>query len=173
MKAITFWKTVVSDKSEFLDRIISLLTENGIRYCVIGGQGVNAYADPVVSLDLDIAVALDQIERAEGLFKQHFEVERFPHSINISDQGSDLRVQVQTDERYSLFVENAELRDVLGEQLSVAAVEDVLQGKVWAASDPTRRQSKRLKDFADIARILEGFPHLAAQVPEEIRQRLL
>jgi hypothetical protein len=31
----------------------------------------------------------------------------------------------------------------------------------------------RLKDFADIARILEGFPHLAAQEPDEIKQRLL
>ena len=173
MKALTFWKTVVSDKSDFLERMISLLSENGIRYCVIGGQGVNAYADPVVSLDLDIAVALDQVERAEGLLRQHFEVERFPHSINVSDKGSDLRVQVQTDERYSEFVQSAELRDVLGEQLWVAAVENVLQGKVWAASDPARRQSMRLKDFADIARILEGFPHLAAQVPDEIKQRLL
>jgi hypothetical protein len=173
MKALTFWKTVVSDKSDFLDRMISLLTENGIRYCVIGGQGVNAYAEPVVSLDLDIAVALDQIDRAEVLLRQHFEVDRFPHSINVSDKGSDLRVQVQTDERYSKFVMRAEMRDVLGEELWVAAVEDVLQGKVWAASDPARRQSKRLKDFADIARILEGFPHLATLVPQEIRQRLL
>jgi hypothetical protein len=129
MKALTFWKTVVSDKSDFLARMISLLSENGIRYCVIGGQGVNAYADPVVSLDLDIAVALDQIERAEGLLKQHFEVERFPHSINVSDKGSDLRVQVQTDERYSEFVQSAELRDVLGEQLWVAAVENVLRAR--------------------------------------------
>src|SRR5688572_11148853 len=110
MKALTFWKTVVSDKSDFLDRMISLLTENGIRYCVIGGQGVNAYAESVVSLDLDIAVALDQIDRAEVLLRQHFEVDRFPHSINVSDKGSDLRVQVQTDERYSKFVMRAEMR---------------------------------------------------------------
>jgi hypothetical protein len=173
MKALTFWKTGVSDKSDFLERIISLLVENRIPYCVLNDHAVNAYADPVVSLDLDIAVALERIERAEDLLRQHFEVERFAHSINASDKGSDLRVQVQTDERYSAFVGRAEMRDVLGEQLSVAAVEDVLQGKIWAASDPTRRQSKRLKDFADIARILEGFPHLAALVPDEIRQRLL
>lgn len=173
MKASTFWKTVTADRSDFLDRIISLLTDAGIRYCVIGGQGVNAYADPVVSLDLDIAVALDQVEIAERLLSQSFKVERFPHSINVSDPGSDLRVQVQTDERYSEFVSRAHERDVLGEKLRVAAVEDVLQGKIWAASDPLRRQSKRLKDFADIARILEVYPALTDRVPEEIKRRLL
>jgi hypothetical protein len=140
---------------------------------VIGGQGVNAYAEPVVSLDLDIAVALDQVSAAERLLAQDFKVERFPHSINVSDPGSDLRVQVQTDARYSDFVARAVERDVLGEKLWVAAVEDVLQGKVWAASDPALRQSKRLKDFADIARILENYPDLSPRVPEEIRQRLI
>jgi hypothetical protein len=36
-----------------------------------------------------------------------------------------------------------------------ARVEDVLQGKVWAVQDSSRRGSKRQKDLADIARILE------------------
>ncbi|HEX5368843.1 MAG TPA: hypothetical protein VFY10_05445 [Dehalococcoidia bacterium] len=172
MKASTFWKTVVADKSEFLDRVIALLTENGIRYAVIGGQGVNAYADPVVSLDLDIAVALDQINVAERLLAEHFKVERFPHSLNVTEVDSDLRLQVQTDERYPPFVERAEARAVLGKVLSVAAIEDVLQGKVWAASDPTRRSSKRLKDLSDIARIIEVRPDLIDRVPDEIKQRL-
>jgi hypothetical protein len=35
----------------------------GARYCVIGGQAVNAYAEPVVSLDLDLALAPGEIER--------------------------------------------------------------------------------------------------------------
>ncbi len=172
MKASTFWKTVVADKSEFLDRVIALLTDNGIRYAVIGGQGVNAYADPVVSLDLDIAVALDQIEVAESLLSQHFKVERFPHSLNVSEVDSDLRLQVQTDERYPPFVDHAEQKEVLGKMLSVAAIEDVLQGKIWAASDLTRRSSKRLKDLADIARILEVRPDLMDRIPDEIKQRL-
>lgn len=81
-------------------------------------------------------------------------------------------MQVQTDERYSDFVPRAEEREVLGETLWVASVDDVLRGKVWVASDPSRRRSKYLKDLADIARLLEGFPHLEANVPEDIRQRL-
>jgi hypothetical protein len=55
----------------------------------------------------------------------------------------------------------------------VARVEDVLQGKVWAASDASRRASKRQKDLADIARLLEEFPRLRGSVPEAILQRLV
>jgi len=44
--------------------------------------------------------------------------------------------------------------------------------KIWAVLDPTRRFSKRQKDLADIARLLEVYPGLRAQVPEEVLVRL-
>lgn len=40
-------------------------------------------------------------------------------------------MQFQTDPRYGDLVERASVREVLGIQLPVAAVEDVLQGKIW------------------------------------------
>jgi hypothetical protein len=54
----------------------------------------------------------------------------------------------------------------------VARIDDVLEGKVWAAADSTRRPSKRQKDLADIARILEAFPDLRDRVPDAILRRL-
>jgi hypothetical protein len=57
--------------------------------------------------------------------------------------------------------------------MRVAHVEDVLQGKVWAALDPERRASKRQKDLADIARLVEAYPHLRATLPIEIANRLV
>jgi hypothetical protein len=65
------------------------------------------------------------------------------------------------------------LREVLGLRLPVASLEDVLQGKLWAALDPDRRASKRQKDLADIARLLEAHPSLRQRVPAEVRARLL
>jgi len=44
---------------------------------------------------------------------------------------------------------------------------------VWAAQDPTRRASRRQKDFADIARLLERFPELRDRVPQDILDRLV
>ncbi len=173
MRAQAFWKAVVEDRVDFLDRLIALLADHGVRYCVVGGQAVNAYAEPVVSLDLVVAVAADQLCQVEALLREAFSVERFPHSLNVSVPGSDLRVQVQTDLRYAAFVDRAEMRDVLGLRLPVARLEDLLQGKVWAVTDDTRRPSKRQKDLADIARLLEGYPALRAQVPAEVLARLV
>lgn len=173
MKALEFWKAVTVDHSNLLKRLVALLEEHGIRYCVIGGQAVNAYAEPLVSLDLDLVVAAHQSEGLETLLAGAFKVERFPHSLNISLPESDLRVQVQMDPRYFDFPDRASQREVLGLILPVARLEDVLRGKVWAALDPDRRASKRQKDLADIARLLEAHPGLRTQVPDEILARLI
>ncbi len=42
MQELAFWKAVVVDESNFLEAVVGLLADNNIRYCVIGGQGVNA-----------------------------------------------------------------------------------------------------------------------------------
>ena len=173
MRARQFWKTVTVDTTDFLDRFLALLAEHGIRYCAIGGQAVNAYADPVVSLDLDLVVAVDQLAEAERLLRERFAVERFEHSLNVSEPGSDLRIQLQTDPRYFPLVERSTMREVLGVRLPVARIEDVLQGKIWAALESGRRPSKRQKDLADIARLLEIRPDLRQQVPPEILARLI
>ena len=173
MLARQFWKTVTVDTTDLLDRFLALLAEHGIRYCAIGGQAVNAYADPVVSLDLDLVVAVDQLAEAERLLRERFVVERFEHSLNVSEVGSDLRIQLQTDPRYFPFVERSTMSDVLGVRLPVARVEDVLQEKIWAALESGRRPSKRQKDPADIARLLEIRPDLCDQVPAEILARLV
>jgi hypothetical protein len=104
--------------------------------------------------------------------QDRFHAEEFQHSLNMSTAGSNLRVQIQTDPRYGAFLERAAVREVLGLQLPVASLEDVLQGKIWAASDPKRRATKRRKDLLDIERILESNPDLRPRVPEEILRRI-
>jgi hypothetical protein len=168
MRAAEFYRAVTMDASDLLDRILALFERENIRYCVIGGLAVNAYVEPLVSLDLDVVVAPEQLNRVEGLLAREFEVTEFPYSLNISDPDSSLRIQIQRDERYGAFVGRSQLRDVLGTQMTVAAVEDVLQGKIWAASDPDRRETKRRKDLLDIARIVEAFPHLRERVPASL-----
>jgi hypothetical protein len=173
VRALAYWKAVTADHAGFLDEMVALLARSGIRYCVIGGQAVNAFVEPVVSLDLDVAVAATDLSRIESLLVGPFKLARFPHSLNVSKQGSELRVQIQTDTRYAAFVARASPREVLGLVLPVAALEDVLQGKVWAALDPERRPSKRQKDLADIARLLESYPTLRPRVPAEVLERLV
>lgn len=155
-----------------IEALIKLLDGADIRYCVIGGQAVNYYAEPLVSLDLDLVVATERLDDVEKLLSEHFEVRRFPHSMNITPEQSDLRVQIQTDPRYGGFVERARPGEVLGVPMSVADKRDLLQGKVWAAGDTSRRASKRQKDLVDIARLIEGDPGLETMVPPEILRRI-
>lgn len=58
---------MAKDESQFIEGFLGLLEDHKIRYCVIGGQGVNAYVEPLVSLDLDIVVAVDQLADLEVL----------------------------------------------------------------------------------------------------------
>jgi len=160
------------DHSDFEDRLLALLDREGIRYCVVGGQAVNAYVEPLVSLDLDLAVAEGQMSHLEKALAVEFDVQRFPHSLNVSDEGSALRVQFQTDPRYAAFVADAQIQSVLGREMPVARVEDVFRGKTWAALDSSRRPSKRQKDLADIARLIERYPALRDQTPPGILDRL-
>jgi hypothetical protein len=173
MQARAFWKAVTVDRSDLLDRFIAALDHHGIRFCLIGGQAINAYVEPVVSLDLDVVIAADDVPRLESALPEGLRIERFPHSLNITAPASDLRIQIQTDPRYAAFVPRARRRQVLGLELPVAALEDVLQGKTFAAADPSRRASKRQKDLADIARIIEAYPELRVRVPAAILERLL
>lgn len=162
MEALRFWKAVAEDRTDFLERVIALLQGARVRFCVVGDLAVNAYAEPVVTIDLDIAVAVEDLARAESLLRDV-----------LAAPESDLRINLQRDPRYFAFVDDARPRNVLGLRLPVAKVEDVLRGKVWAAQDPERRASKRQKDLADIARLLEGYPHLRSLVPQEILSRLI
>ena len=61
---------------------------------------------------------------------------------------------------------------MLGYKLPVAAIEDVLQGKIWAAEDKARRPSKRQKDLADILRLIETKKGLFSLVPSSLRKKL-
>jgi hypothetical protein len=173
MQALEFWKAVSVDRVDLLRQILDLFERERVRYCVIGGLAVNAYVEPVVTLDLDVVLAAEDLRRVEPALAATFTTERFPHSLNVSMAGSDLRVQIQTDPRYASCVEHAVRREVLGVTLPVAPLTDVLQGKVWAVQDPGRRASKRQKDLADIARVLEAFPDMRAAVPRDVLSRLI
>lgn len=173
MLASTFRRIVTMDAVDFLEQFLRFLEEGKVSYCVIGGQAVNAYVDPLVSLDLDVVVGTKDLEDFSRGLGSSFEVAAFPHSLNVSLAGSDLRIQVQTDPRYVTFIERAKTREVLGRRMRVADITDVLQGKIWAATDAERRGSKRQKDLADISRIIEAYPELRAAVPDVILSRLI
>lgn len=142
-------------------------------YCLIGGLAVNCYVEPVYTLDADFVVyAMNSRALMEELKRRGFAVQSFEHSLNAQLTGSDLRVQFTLDPRYEVFATRAEPREVLGVQVRVARLEDVVQGKLWAYSDPERRMTKRKKDELDLLRLAEKYPRLKQLYPAELQQQL-
>jgi hypothetical protein len=62
MQALEFWKAVTVDHANLLESMIQFLDEHKLKYCVIDGAAVNAYTEPVVSLDLVLAVDEQRFE---------------------------------------------------------------------------------------------------------------
>jgi hypothetical protein len=165
-----FMRRLTNSKTDFLADFVGVLKKSGTPFCVIGGLAVNAYVEPVVSLDLDVVLAVSKLPDALKILKKRYTVKDYPNSINISASDSDLRIQIQTDSRYQEFVKGAKIKDVLGYRLPVARIEDVFQGKIWAATDSGRRGSKRQKDLADIQRMMESKPALVEILPESLKK---
>ncbi|MCX8009915.1 MAG: hypothetical protein N3A61_02080 [Ignavibacteria bacterium] len=129
-----------------------MLKDLKIDYCIIDGLAVNAYVEPVISLDIDLAIAVDSMGKLISEAKKYFELIDFSHSYNLSSKKSDKKIQIQKDIRYQDFLKNSRFKNVLGYKLKVASIQDVLLGKIWAYSENQRRPSKRRKDLADILR---------------------
>jgi len=164
-----FLRSVSNGHEDVIQIFLDALNAARVAYCVIGGLAVNAYVEPVVSLDLDIVIATDDVAGACKAVGKYFKIEQFPHSVNLKSSRSDLRIQIQTDPRYQSFILSSETRSVLGYEMKVAAIQDVLKGKVWAYSGETHRKSKRQKDLADIIRLTEEYPELTVQLPASMQ----
>jgi hypothetical protein len=166
-----FIRAVANGETDIIQLLLGILDQACSSYCVVGGLGVNAYVEPVVSLDLDVVVAAKDVNAICTLAaRQGLRVEKHPHSVNLASLKSELRIQLQTDPRYQAFIPRSVKRTVLGYELKVAALEDILEGKLWAYQDDTRRKSKRQKDLADIARLVEAYPELKPRLPDAVRK---
>ena len=143
---------------------IAALQSTGQRFCLIGGLAVNHYVEPVVTLDADFAIVAAG-NLVEALTDRGFRVERFPHSINAQLPGSRLRLQFTVNSRYAEFPGRAVPGKVLGYEMPVVSLPDLIQGKLWAATDPARRATKRQKDRLDLTRLCERHPSLINSIP--------
>lgn len=154
-------------------RLVDCLERADVAWCAIGGVAVNHWAEqPMVTQDVDFVVAAEAVERTVSLLEEAgFRCERFDWSINFKGRSA-VSFQLSTEDFYRDFPSRAVPADVHGILLRVACLEDTLKGKMKAWSDPERRQSKRLKDLADIARLVEAHPHLWDMLTGDLKRQV-
>ena len=172
MTASEIFESVTGSGSSDFASLVRILNEHR-PWCLIGGLAVNCYVEPVFTLDADIVVVSDQLDIVkDDLSAAGFSLQDFPHSVNAAMPGSQLRIQFSLDPRYQKFVAETETREVLGEQVPVASLVNVVRGKLWAWNDTARRPTKRKKDELDLMRILENYPELRRMMPREISDQV-
>ncbi len=154
-------------------RLIDALEKADITWCTIGGVAVNHWArEPMVTQDIGFVVTADAIERAvDCLQESGLRAERLEWSVNFKGE-SKLSMQLSTEDFYRDFPARAVAADVHGILLRVASLEDALRGKIKAWSDTKSRQSKQMKDLADIARLVEAHPKLWTELSENLKNKV-
>ena len=154
-------------------RLVDCLERADIKWCAIGGVAVNHWAEePMVTQDVDFVVAAEDVDRAVAILTEAgFPSEHFSWSVNFKGR-SKVSIQLSTEEIYHSFPDRSVPADVYGILLRVASLEDTLTGKILAWKDSTHRQSKRIKDFADIARLVESHPKLWEDLPEVLKSQI-
>jgi hypothetical protein len=165
------WQTVGG--TDDVMRLVDCLERADIPWCAIGGVAVNHWAaEPMVTQDVDFVVATEAIDRAVVILTEAgFHPERFQWSINFKG-NSRVSLQLSTEDFYRDFPSRAVPADVHGILLRVASLADTLKGKIKAWSDSARRQSKRIKDLGDIARLVETHPHLWGSLPDDLKEQI-
>jgi len=165
------WQTLGG--TDDVRRFVDALEKADVVWCAIGGIAVNHWAaEQMVTLDVDFVVAADSIERARSaLVSAGFAAQEFEWSINFKG-SSKVAIQLTTEDSYRDFASRGVAADVHGILIRVASLEDTLTGKMRAWSDPSRRQSKRLKDLADIARLVEAHPQLWDSLTDDLKAQI-
>jgi hypothetical protein len=153
--------------------MVDCLERADVAWCVIGGVAVNHWAQQtMVTQDVDFVVAAESVDRTVSLLAEAgFRPERFEWSINFKGHSA-VSIQLSTEDFYRDFPSRAVAADVNGILLRVACLEDTLKGKIKAWSELGRRQSKRLKDLTDIARLVEAHPHLRDMLSDELKKQV-
>ena len=170
MTAKQFFDWQTDGGTDDVMRLVDCLERSDVAWCAIGGVAVNHWAqEPVVTQDVDLVVATEQVEKAVAILTEAgFKAERFSWSINLRGR-SKVSVQISTEDFYREFPGRALPADVHGILMRVAALEDTLRGKMKAWRDADRRQSKKFKDLGDIARLVESHPHLWSLLGEDLQ----
>ena len=172
MTAAEIYESVTNGGASDFTEVVAVLNRHK-PWCLIGGLAVNCYVEPVYTIDADLVVVAANLSHIEGqLSVLGFKVTRFEHSTNTQRPGSKLNLQFTTDSRYQDFLKDATDQEVLGIDVPVASLENIIRGKIWAWQDAKRRLSKRKKDELDLIRIAESHPGMRGLLPAEIVKQL-
>ena len=160
--------------------VAGTLRRHGASWCVIGGLAVNSYATPVYTADLDLVVISTELEPVlADLRAADFRVKESPFSTNAQRRAErtnrlthHLTARFTKSDRYQPFVERAALRTILGLEVPVAALPDLVQGELWMRANSHCRASENIQAEMNLLRLAEMyFDEVTPWLPADLREK--
>ncbi len=147
---------VEADKVRAVVDTARALDAAAVPYALIGGVAVGIHSGTIrATVDVDVAALMSggrdrAIAALQGAgFTKTGE---FPHSVNFRHASGE-PVQLAFDPAFDEMILRAETFVTGGVSVRIVRKDDLIAMKERAAADPSRRESKRHQDRADIARL--------------------
>jgi len=154
-----------------LRRVIGEMNSRGIRYAVIGGFAMALRGAQRATMDLDLVLMLEDMEKADSIIRG-FGYERFFHSTNVSQYQSPNQEWGRIDVLHAFrgptlgMLKRADALP-MGEKfkIKVVQIEDIIGLKVQALINNPAREAR---DWSDIRMILESAGEQGMEVDWEL-----
>lgn len=159
-----------ADVQQAVERLARLLDEKGIPYALIGAMALNEWGYRRVTVDVDVLLTRDGLQRlkAEALGRGY--LEKFPGSRGLRDTESGVAIDVVLAGEYPgdgkpkpVVFPDPERAAVRGRRVALLPLPALIELKLASGMSAPHR----LKDLADV---LELIRHLA--LPRETAQSL-
>jgi len=145
--------------------VLVLLKQEGVEGCLVGGLAVSVYCDPRFTRDVDLAIAVDNDERAEllmqSLVKRGFQiaavveqeaVERLAMTRLLNADGISIDLLVASSGVEAEIVKDAQRLEVIkGTVLPVARIGHLIALKLLSVAPGRETDLQDLRHLADIA----------------------
>jgi hypothetical protein len=168
-----------ADVQHALEKISRLLEKDGIPYAIVGAMALNAYGYRRVTVDVDILLTPEGLEK---LKRQHLGlgyVEKFPGSKGLRDTENGVTIDVLLTGEYPgdgrpkpvVFPDPASAA-VRGERIALLPLPRLIELKLASGMSAPHR----LKDLADVLEVVRilGLPQeLAEDLDPSVRDKYL
>jgi len=159
-----------ADVQQALERLARLLDEKGIPYALIGAMALNEWGYRRVTVDVDVLLTREGLERLKAAAIGHGYVEKFPASRRIRDAESGINIDIVLAGEYPgdgkpkpVVFPDPEKAAVRGWRVALLPLAKLIELKLASGLSAPHR----LKDLADV---LELIRHLS--LPRETADSL-
>ena len=168
-----------ADVQRALEKVARLLDEDGIPYAVIGAMALNAYGYRRVTVDVDILLTPEGLERLKRKHLGLGYVEKFPGSKGLRDTENGVAIDVLLTGEYPgdgrpkpVAFPDPATAAVHGERIALLPLPRLIELKLASGMSAPHR----LKDLADVLEVVRilGLPQeLAEDLDPSVRDKYL